>query len=868
MRFLKLTHNSNRNLVIVQQLVMVLEKKEKRLAELTQCEELTADDDERGRREDILKKFTEEADQAAADKQSLEKEVKLARMPLKGKAREVDQIKKHYKKGMIRLKKAQQDLQTERNRIMEGAAQSEQAKRLKKIQELEEELASLKPREEQATEERTQQNRLYQESEPLYENVKARCDNLKKQIYAVEKKIEGLDGGNSNKLSVFGRAVPKVCTQIQKYKQNGKFQGQVLGPIGAYIKISAGKERYASIAEMAVGPGTLGSFVVTNAHDRRLMQEIRTNTGCGHRDCVIYQSHPGARYKVPAPPSNDVETVASVLQISEDLVFNCLVDNAKIDQRALAQSKEISERALLQRNDQGGCSIRGNTIKEVFVLPEGDMWSIANGNLQMRSNDKSKMRKTIGVDNEGIKAEFNKELVELKHSLAGEREQEKTTRATMDTHKKAWNKAQKELRALQGRGDSINRSIDDLRAEEETSVNDMVDNSAEYEEDVRNAEQDLEALKEQEENAKKEMKELEPPLLDAQRRLEEKMARNEKILQDMEKAEIDLQQFMQDLSQRQQEVEKRKKKLQKIEETVRMIQERKDVAEEHCETALLTAKKIQFNRNFEVENKAREEGGEDDMLVTQDMTPPEPSEEDLNAIEPVETEKDADYYQGKIKKSEQSLRKQKEKSQIGDKAKETAYEHWIRARNQVKSKQDQIEKIESNTTNLAKDLRKRKKMWRTFRKHLVDRTAVTFDEILQLKGSSGDLDFDHDSGTLNLVVQKENNNEESQTRDVKALSGGERSFTTLALLLALGERLETPFRVMDEFDVFLDPVSRKIAMDTLVEIALTMEHRQFIFITPQDVSSLTPSPKLKIHKMKPPKRGSASVEATQQSTLD
>ena len=50
------------------------------------------------------------------------------------------------------------------------------------------------------------------------------------------------------------------------------------------------------------------------------------------------------------------------------------------------------------------------------------------------------------------------------------------------------------------------------------------------------------------------------------------------------------------------------------------------------------------------------------------------------------------------------------------------------------------------------------------------------------------------------------------------VSGGERSFTTLSLLLALGEMLETPFRVMDEFDVFLDPMSRKIALNTMVSL--------------------------------------------------
>ena len=88
------------------------------------------------------------------------------------------------------------------------------------------------------------------------------------------------------------------------------------------------------------------------------------------------------------------------------------------------------------------------------------------------------------------------------------------------------------------------------------------------------------------------------------------------------------------------------------------------------------------------------------------------------------------------------------------------------------------------------------------------------------------------------------------------MSGGERSFTTLALLLAIGESLETPFRVMDEFDVFLDPLARKIALQTLIDTAKEMNHRQFIFITPQDLSSLKTDPKLKIFHLKPPARSS------------
>jgi chromosome segregation ATPase len=143
----------------------------------------------------------------------------------------------------------------------------------------------------------------------------------------------------------------------------------------------------------------------------------------------------------------------------------------------------------------------------------------------------------------------------------------------------------------------------------------------------------------------------------------------------------------------------------------------------------------------------------------------------------------------------------------------------------------------------------------------------SFDEILNKKGSSGFIEFDHKSKQLNLVVQKDNRDENTQTNDVKALSGGERSFTTLSLLLALGESLETPFRVMDEFDVFLDPISRKIALETMIELAKELENRQFIFITPQDLSNIKTDPKLKIFHMKPPTR-SALVGGASQQTLD
>ncbi|XP_038881027.1 structural maintenance of chromosomes protein 6B-like isoform X5 [Benincasa hispida] len=69
-------------------------------------------------------------------------------------------------------------------------------------------------------------------------------------------------------------------------------------------------------------------------------------------------------------------------------------------------------------------------------------------------------------------------------------------------------------------------------------------------------------------------------------------------------------------------------------------------------------------------------------------------------------------------------------------------------------------------------------------------------------------------------------------------TGGERSFSTLCFALALHEMTQAPFRVMDEFDVFMDALSRKISLDTLVDFALAQDSK-WIFIMPHDIRSET-----------------------------
>jgi len=114
-----------------------------------------------------------------------------------------------------------------------------------------------------------------------------------------------------------------LSLQVEEAKLNRVFKGFVVGPIGKYIKLAPGKERYAEIAELAMGQKCLDRFIVTNSADRVVLEKIRQRARC-RSDCGIFQQRAEPRYNIPPPPVPGIETVASALIIEDDLVFNCL----------------------------------------------------------------------------------------------------------------------------------------------------------------------------------------------------------------------------------------------------------------------------------------------------------------------------------------------------------------------------------------------------------------------------------------------------------------------------------------------------------------------------------------------------------------
>lgn len=149
---------------------------------------------------------------------------------------------------------------------------------------------------------------------------------------------------------------------------------------------------------------------------------------------------------------------------------------------------------------------------------------------------------------------------------------------------------------------------------------------------------------------------------------------------------------------------------------------------------------------------------------------------------------------------------------------------------------------------LLTTLDSRRKRWKLFQSSITTRARLGFEYLLSNRGFRGKLRVNHRDKHLDVEIQPDETQAGKGRRAAKTLSGGEKSFAQICLIVALWEAIGAPIRCLDEFDVFMDSVNRDLAMKILIEAARNSHGRQFILITPQSMSSLADGPDIKVHK--------------------
>ena len=156
-------------------------------------------------------------------------------------------------------------------------------------------------------------------------------------------------------------------------------------------------------------------------------------------------------------------------------------------------------------------------------------------------------------------------------------------------------------------------------------------------------------------------------------------------------------------------------------------------------------------------------------------------------------------------------------------------------------------------------LTERNHRWKMFRKYISFRARFMFGYLLSERKFRGRVIIDHKGKKLDIKVEPDMTKQSDSGRKTQTLSGGEKSFSTICLLLAIWEAMGSPIRCLDEFDVFMDSVNRAQSMSMMIQAARRSVGRQFILITPQSMSNVQMGEDVSVHKMSDPERGQTTL---------
>ncbi|KAL1408182.1 hypothetical protein Q8F55_004987 [Vanrija albida] len=189
------------------------------------------------------------------------------------------------------------------------------------------------------------------------------------------------------------------------------------------------------------------------------------------------------------------------------------------------------------------------------------------------------------------------------------------------------------------------------------------------------------------------------------------------------------------------------------------------------------------------------------------------------------------------------------------------------ARANIEQRQSDIALFGGLVNTMNQMLVTRLDRWDDLRQHICARASVYFADNMYKRRYHGKLKFDHERSKLEITVETGGNEKRVHAaaplvyKKISSLSGGEKSYTTVSLLLALWELSPTAIRCLDEWDVFMDMVNRQIAAKLLIEGAREGQSKQFLLITPQTLSGVPSNmgPDSKVIVLKDPERGQTTL---------
>ncbi|KAH9851599.1 P-loop containing nucleoside triphosphate hydrolase protein [Lenzites betulinus] len=661
------------------------------------------------------------------------------------------------------------------------------------------------------TEERA---RLYAEADAAKkegERLQIDRNECRDRVVECDQQIRRCAEMEKSKLAQFGNQMDQVLAQIRQRKWHGR---PPIGPFGLYVKVKD-SEKWGPLLRVVIG-NAMGNFAITDGRDRQALNEILKRAG-NHNTQIIISEVDLFDFSAGEPPQNYL-TILRALEVSDDYILRQLVNNLHIESTLLAANRAEADEMLVSLGS-GGVAMAADLYR-VVRFPEGGGQSSVLNNL--RTNDsRQNLFRNANAEAErrqcrrwqGQRDEFEARLSGLSQRIA---DLEST-----------YNRCRKLANDLEPQISQHNKAIRGIR----TEINNI---QLELNDDLPVDIQSLHDELKVQENEKAYI-----------------MEQYEQLIKEREKVQQDQRPLVAESDQLRIQIAAHGTQRGGVSDRLNEA-----VAERmHADNSIL-----HFTSKADAE-RGKLAAAEEVAKTLEEEFQQAWSAKASKYCDPVANPRKVDVVQRAVDAAKAALL-EREKRQ-GATIEEIAGDMHRKEASVATAKMD-IRALNSLNNALKKSVKQRLARWHEFRRHIALRCKVYFAYHLSNRGYFGKVLFDHVNGTLNLRVQTDDQaatQTQAKEKDPRSLSGGEKSFSTICLLLSLWESIGCPIRCLDtdEFDVFMDAVNRRISMKMMIETANASRGKQYVLITPQDMNNVNPGSTVRVHRMSDPERGQGTL---------
>ena len=791
-------------------------------------------DSSRREKEQLVHERQQEAAAITSTIQSAEETAAQEHARLRALENRVEALRKTKERAMREQQRQEREIEQMRKEMDEQNAQVNE-QRQKRLSELE-----------------TQKQRwLAQREEHLtaYQLIKAEQTSLASQLGTAtalhqrsrqslqdaEGQLQRLRSSQQRGGSAFGARTREIREEFERRK--AEFEKLPVGPVGDYLQIPDREdERFLFAIEVAIGRAMLQGYLCHSLKDSRILlsifrrllpdpkqqPQIYVQPRREHRE---YQDPKAARLE---HPYGHERRVIDCLDVKLDWVYNVLVDQREVEAVLLTKRDGLQDGEYNRRAYQVFDRYKDARVRAVYTETGAQVRGVG---------DNRGMTPAPNVQGRLLVVDIGQEVRRMESKRDDAKREE-------EHHRRELGRMQAEQQEIQRRLDRMQGSIRSVDQE----VNEIDGQMADIERERRNMrrEEDLLPLQAERQRLVAEVADLEAQVQDAAHKAEIQRARvqeasvalqqvraqEEEAMQRVMVARAELDNFATSRQQREAAIQREKAKLAKL--------------TDHHNTVLQT--------------------------ISRDEPQLHINRTQLNAMCPLDEFHDWQggldaltrghrYYQQEVVKRERELRLLMEKileavrKQRGG-GREVNVDRMFNEYKKVEQECDELDVrigvLEIDSRCLEQAMVARKQKWMQYRALLSERLKHHFSVYLSRSGKAGEITIDHAEAKLFIhSIRGLHDPLPSQPNLYSSLtmSGGEKSIVTVAFLMSMWQSVDCPWRAMDEFDVFQDPVNRHASIKLLIKGAHQTRQRQFLFLTPLDVKDVVAEEGVKVVQM-------------------